>query len=296
MRKRIVSLIFLYLALMLCSVASAYPDTIDHKISHYIFLETQLHEKQVFLKQKQQDFLTQKKQLDVEGAQLAKHQETYNKSANQFNMQADEHNQKIAEASQKCQSFGPRKNLDQLAAAADAASANLSNFVTTNPDARQQEEYVRKCNAGIMQVNTETLRMVSDKSSLLSQQDDLVKQTANYKAKVATWNQHEVTVVSTLNDIYKEISSWQNDAEDFMQSDEFQRQITWARANKTCTTPDIGGTPQERMTEISNYILVCLNTVENARRHFYAHYDAYLKKWYPGYYRALHQSPGGGGL
>lgn len=296
MRKRVVSLMLLILALALSSATSAYPDAIDYKINHYVSLGGQLHEKQVQLELKQQVLLIQKKQLDAESALLTKDQGIYNKSANQFNMQADEHNQKIAEASQKCQSFGPRKNLDQLAAAADAASADLSNFVTTNPDARQQEEYVRKCNAGIKQVNTETLRMVSDKSSLLNQQDDLVKQTANYKAKVATWNQHEVTVVSALNDTYKEISSWQNDAEDFMQSDEFQRQITWARADKTCTTPDIGGTPQERMTEISNYILVCLNTVENARRHFYAHYDAYLKKWYPGYYRALHQSPGGGGL
>jgi len=291
MRKRVVSLMLLILALALSSATSAYSDAIDYKINHYVSLGGQLNEKQVQLELKQQVLLIQKKQLDAESALLTKDQGIYNNSANQYNTRANEHNRKIGEASEKCQSFGPKKNLDQLAQAADIASAGLTNFSTNNPDARQQEEYARRCNASIKQVNSRTLQMASDKSSLLNQQGDLVKQSADYNAKAAAWNLRETEIVSALNNVYQHINSWQNDTEDFMQSDEFQAQIGWSHTDKVCATPDFVGTSQERMTKISNYIFACLNTVESVRKHFYANYDEYLKKWYPNYYKALRKYP-----
>ncbi len=56
-----------------------------------------LNQKRVRLENEQQALLTQRKQLDAEGVQLAKDQETYNNLAEQRNKLAAEHKAEIEE-------------------------------------------------------------------------------------------------------------------------------------------------------------------------------------------------------
>ncbi len=79
------------------SVAYAYPGAIDGKINHYISSGMRLNQKRVRLENEQQALLTQRKQLDAEGVQLAKDQETYNNLAEQRNKLAAEHKAEIEE-------------------------------------------------------------------------------------------------------------------------------------------------------------------------------------------------------
>lgn len=286
--------------LALRGVAYAYPDAIDGKINHYISSGMPLNQKWARLENEQQALLTQQKQLDTEGARLTKDQETYNNLVEQRNRRAAEHKAEIEEARKQCPNFGPRKNLEQLAQSADSAALSTGctgfcNNGAVNLDVRQENEYAHKCNAKIKQINDKTFQEISGTSSLLSKQGNLRERSTEHSAKISAWNRREMEVISTLNDVYREINAWQNDAESFMQSDAFQEQIAWAHADKICTTPSFRGTSRERMAKTSHYIFTCLNNVENARKHFYAHYDEYLKKWYPGYYKALQKTPGGGG-
>ena len=172
-----------FLAAGLVVSTTVYADAIDSKINNNISYGTLLKQKIAQLEQQQQVLLTQKNQLDVDNAQLVKDQEIYNNNVKQYSEQTDIHNQKIAEASRECRSLGPKKNLDQLAQASDTAAAGFSNFPTTNPDARQQEQYVHECRAKIKEVNSATAHMNAEETSLSDQQQDLEKRWMDIDVK-----------------------------------------------------------------------------------------------------------------
>lgn len=256
MFKRIALAAFLIAGLALRGVAYAYPGAIDGKINHYVSLGIRLGKQQARLENEYQTLLTQKKQLDAEGVQLAKDQETYNHLAEQRNRRAAEHKTGIEETRKQCPDFGPRKNLEQLAQSADSAALSTGctgfcNNGAVNLNAKQENEYVRKCNARIKQINDKTFQEISGTSSLLSKQGNLAGRSTDHSAKISAWNRREMEVVGALNSVYREISAWQNDAESFMQSDAFQAQIAWAHAGKICTTPGFSGTSRERMAKTS---------------------------------------------
>lgn len=65
------------------------------------------------------------------------------------------------------------------------------------------------------------------------------------------WNQQEAEAASALNALYIKINAWQQDAERYMQSTDFQAQIAWAHAGRVCTTPRFTGTARQRLGKIT---------------------------------------------
>ncbi len=266
-----------FLILMVClaqvGILAAHAESIDTRINHYISIGEQFSRQLIQAEIKQQKLMAGKKQLDAESARLSKDKDEYAELLKRHNKQTNEHKHELEMLRKQCNEYGGPNRLEQLAKNADAASlsSGCSGFCNNGSmitNSAQAPGYVRRCNARIAASNEKTLQDAIDRVSLLDKNTQLAARTFNLNSKIFSWNRGEVDVVDTINNIYISLNAWQQEAEAFMQSSEFQREIFRANARDVCTTPEISGSPEQKSRRISAYILGCLETVGRSRDHY----------------------------
>ena len=226
----------------------------------------QLSEKLTNAQARQQVLLQQKALLEGEQAALVREASDTEKAVAQYNHDAAAINGNRQALSEKCNGSQPQtasnqvpqQDLDKLSQQLRAAGL-LATFSKTGVNANDQTpQFVGMCNSQIKQINYKLTQMGKETAPLQSRQQQLSALAAEQAQAVLVWSQQQQQLFTELNSVYQDINAWQQSAEDYMASDEFQEQIRRNGSAKSCRTVTPTGTQLQQMNQITESILNCL--------------------------------------
>jgi chromosome segregation ATPase len=156
-----------------------------------------------------------------------------------------------------------------------AAQKNNINGLKRQCNNEDSEEntpgHVNSCVNKIKTINVETKVIRSESQKLTTQEQALDSRTEDFNKQAAIWNHDQMLAISLFNNYSTRLNAWLNHAYAFMNTTDFQSNISWAHANKRCasSTPNNASDPEQELSDESRHALDCLRYVENARKAYY---------------------------
>lgn len=215
---------------------------------------------------RQQALLQQRALLEDEQAALVRNASDTEKAVVQYNQDATAINGNRQALSAKCSGSQPQtasnqvpqQDLDKLSQQLRAAGLSAT-FSKTGVNANNQTpKFVNACNSQIKQINYKLTQMGKETAPLQSRQQQLSALAAEQAQAMLVWSQQQQALFTELNSVYQDINAWEQSAEDYMASDEFQQQIQRDRSEKSCRPTTPAGSQLEQMQQITQHILNCL--------------------------------------
>lgn len=252
--------------LSLSAVSSPQTPPLKIETTRLLMQGQQLSEKLANAQAQQQDLLKKKVILEGEQSALAKDASANETAVGQYNHDAQSVNGERQELYAKCNASQSQATTDQVSQqkldklAQQLRSAGLyTTFSNTGVNANDQTpQFVQMCNSRIGQVNFKMSRVAAEKSPLQSRQQQISTRAVEQAKAVLEWSQQQEALFTELSRVYQEINVWQQSAEDYMASDEFQRQIRRAGSQDSCRAVTPAGTQLQQMNQITQYVLNCL--------------------------------------
>lgn len=224
--------------------AFAYNYHLDRDINGLLSEGTALTRKYQTAEKAQHDLMQEKQAIDRDNRDISAKQAAYNHAATEHDQQVAEQNKAIQNMREKC---------------------------NNNDNDKNTIGHVNWCDNRAKAVNTQTQVVNGNVDKLSVQKTALAARTESFNQKAAAWNQHQMVVVSTFNDISHKLNDWLNRAYAFMNTSDFQGNIGWAHAGKRCAdfAAKKATAPEQVLLEQAQHTLSCLRYVEHARKVYY---------------------------
>lgn len=226
------------------STAHGYNYHLDRDVMSLVSEGMRLAHRYQTADQNQHALMQEKLTLDQEHRALNTKQAAYDKQASEHERRVTEQNKSLQQIQNNCNNQDIEKNTSQQ---------------------------INQCSNTAKKLNVENHSINQEAGTLNTEKQTIISETENFDRKAAQWNQHQMATVSAFNDSSYRLNDWLNRAYAFMNTADFQGNITWAHAGKLCADYNsrTNTPPEQALLDEARHALACLNHVENARKNYY---------------------------